>query len=86
MSALASSTCLRCGSDAVIPDAYLVDPNYGGTIAAEMMRAPQALMLKGKERTPVRAQVCGVCGHVELFAADPEALWQAYLDRRDATE
>jgi len=83
MADFASSTCLRCGSEDVIPDAYLVDPNYGGAIGAELMRSPGALMLKGKERGTVRAQVCGVCGHVELFASDPEALWQAYLDRQD---
>ena len=81
MPAPASSTCLRCGSEAVIPDAYLVDPNYGGAIGAELMRTPQAMIRKGKERTTVRAQVCGVCGHVELFATDPEALWAAYQKR-----
>ena len=79
--ASASSTCLRCGSDAIIPDAYLVDPNYGGAIAGEVMRAPRALMLKGKERVTMRAQICGVCGHVELFVTDPEALWAAHQER-----
>ena len=77
-------TCLRCGSSSVIPDAHLIDrgeadnrkPAHVGII-----RKPEAWIFKEEERVQTRAQVCGVCGYVELFVKDPEALWEAYLDR-----
>ena len=76
-------TCLRCGSSAVVPDARLTDRDGSGhqTSEVEVTRRPEAWIFKEQERSPLRAQVCGVCGHVELFARDPEALWEAYRDR-----
>ena len=76
-------TCLRCGSSSVIPDARLTDRDGSGfpTSEVEIARRPEAWIFKEEERVPTRAQVCGVCGYVELFVVDPEALWNAYVDR-----
>ena len=76
--------CPRCGSDAVIPDARLVDRGDGDarhTLEVGLVRQPDAMLVKHEERVAVRAQVCGDCGFVELYAADPAKLWGAYLDR-----
>ena len=76
-------TCLRCGSSSVIPDAQLADSDGSGfpPSKVEITRRPQAWVFKEPIRVVTRAQVCGVCGYVELFAEDPEALWKAYLER-----
>lgn len=31
-----------------------------------------------RAESPLDADVCGQCGHVQLFATRPEALWRAY--------
>lgn len=77
-------TCPRCGAEAVIPDARLVD--RGDSDARKnaevgVMRAPEAVLFKDEVRVPLRAQICGECGFVELYAQNPAALWSAYLDR-----
>ena len=78
------TTCLRCGSDSVIPDVRPVDRDNNDTSKAQQLalaRTPGALMFKGTEFVAMTAQVCADCGFVELHAVDPEALWQAHLER-----
>ena len=76
--------CLRCGSDSTIPDvrALALDSNgaHNG-LELGVQKNPAALVLKGEVRSKTRAQVCADCGFVEVYAVDPEALWQAHLDR-----
>ncbi|MDT0632721.1 hypothetical protein RQM47_14275 [Rubrivirga sp. S365] len=77
-------TCAHCGSDAVIPDAFLYPKDSGGgtgTLQLGLHRNPSALMLKQTERTDTRVQVCGDCGFVALFSTDARALWDAHVDR-----
>ena len=76
--------CLRCGSDSVVPDVRALSLDSNGAhnpLEVGVQRHPEALVFKGEVRSKVRAQVCADCGFVELSAADPEALWQAHLDR-----
>jgi ribosomal protein L37E len=76
--------CLRCGSDSVIPDARALAPDGGGSyypLEVGVQKNPAALVLKGDVRSKTRAQVCADCGFAEVYAVDPEALWQAHLDR-----
>ena len=76
--------CTHCGSDAMIPDAFLYPKDSGGgtgTLQLGLHRYPDALMLKQTERTDTRVQVCGDCGFVALFSADAGALWAAHVDR-----
>lgn len=78
--------CLRCGSDAIVPDARLVDfadGNAKRTLVVGLMRKPDAMLFKDEVRVPLRAQVCGDCGFTELYATDPSALWNAHLDRSE---
>ena len=78
--------CLRCGSDAVVPDAHLVDT----------AGLPVHFMLSGKRPKPklslktlvvyptlhgAEVRVCSDCGLIELVAADPSAAWDDHLTR-----
>ena len=75
--------CLRCGSDSIIPDARVLSNDSGSHAPLEVgvQKTPAALMMKGEVRSRTRAQVCADCGLVEVYAEDPDALWQAHLDR-----
>ena len=74
--------CTRCGSDAVIPDAFAYVKDVGAVRPqAGVLTKPEALMMKGPVRTDLRLRVCGDCGLVEVEAADPRALWEAYVER-----
>jgi len=73
--------CPRCGSDAVIPRVRVVDRDSGDMrqdLEVEVQRRPSALLFKRPERSALSARVCGVCGHAELFAESPRALYAAY--------
>ena len=74
--------CTRCGSDAVIPRVRVVDRDDSGTrqdLEVEVQRRPNAMFFKRPERSKISAQVCGACGHAELYAEAPRALYAAYL-------
>lgn len=74
--------CSRCGSDEVIPRARVVERGDDGArhdLQLEVQRRPNALLFKGAERSNISAQLCAACGHVELFADMPRALYAAYL-------
>ena len=76
-------TCLRCGSDAEIPDVRLIDRDQSSAKRARVGLAtrPDAMLFKGEVVVATRATVCGECGFVELTADDPDALWSAHIDR-----
>lgn len=74
--------CTRCGSDAVIPRVRVVDRDESGTrqdLQVEVQRRPNAMLFKRPERSTLSAQVCSACGHAELYAEAPRALYAAYL-------
>ena len=76
--------CLRCGSDSVIPDVRLLDRGHGDDRRPQelgVQKHPDAMLFKDEVRVRTRAQVCADCGFVEAYAVDPEALWQAHLER-----
>ena len=74
--------CTRCGSDAVIPRARVIDRGDSNTrfdLEVEVQRRPNAVLFKRPERSTLSAQVCAACGHTELYAEAPRALYAAYL-------
>ena len=74
--------CTRCGSDALIPDAFFYAEGYGASkLSVGVYKKPEAMMMKGPVRTDLKLSVCGDCGHVEAEAADFRALWEAYVER-----
>ena len=74
--------CTRCGSDAMIPDAFFHAEGYGASkLNVGVYTNPKAMMMKGPVRTELQMSVCGDCGFVEAQAADPRKLWDAYVER-----
>lgn len=74
--------CTRCGSDSVIPRVRVVERGEDGArhdLTAEVQRRPKAMFFKRAERSTLWAQICGACGHAELYADAPGALYTAYL-------
>lgn len=72
--------CLRCGSDAMIPDVSAQFSGYD-EISLVLQRRPDAKLLKRSVTVKTTASVCGECGWVELRAKDPQTLWEAHHDR-----
>lgn len=46
-------------------------------LRVETYRKPGALVFKGAVSSNLKAEVCGVCGYTELYAAEPGALREA---------
>lgn len=77
-----SPRCTRCGSDALIPDAFLYPEGVGATkLSIGVHKKPEAMMMKQPVRTELQFRVCGDCGFVEAQAADFRLLWEAYVER-----
>ena len=76
-------TCSHCGSDSLIPDAFLFAPNVGTDLKMQVgvYRKPDAKVMKSPVKVETRVSVCGDCGHVRIAANEPGTLWDAYVDR-----
>ena len=82
-------TCGRCGSSKIIPRARAIDLGdhaIVGSLRVAVERDPDALFFKGEERVDTYARICGECGFVELFAEDPQALYEAYVTAKSTSE
>ena len=79
-----TNKCPKCGSSKIIPDAQVLDQGQysDGHLKVVVAEDPDALLFKGKKRTPLRARVCGECGFTELSVEDPHLLYAAYLKSR----
>lgn len=77
--------CLKCGSDAMVPEVRVVDRGDANstrlTTELGLATKPDAVLFKGEVRFETVARVCGDCGFVELYAREPHALWDAHVDR-----
>jgi hypothetical protein len=74
--------CTLCGSDRIIPGVIIEDRNQSSDHRMYVVvdRKPTAFLFRGATRDALRAWICGVCGHVELFVEHPDELYQVYLD------
>jgi len=75
--------CTKCGSESVIPRLRMIERGEDGArhdVQLEMQRRPNALLFKRPERSNLLARACGDCGHVELYADAPRALYMAWLE------
>ena len=73
--------CTRCGSNEVSPRVRVVEYGEGNArydLQVEVYRRPNAMLFKGAELSKVFAQLCGACGHIELYADTPHTLYAAY--------
>jgi hypothetical protein len=74
--------CLRCGSGKLIPMVPVQDQGQysSGRLSAHVgFTNPESWFFKGAVSAKLSATICGECGHTELTAEDPVALYQAYL-------
>ena len=82
-------TCLRCGSDKLIPGLPLMD-RYGDTgfrtdqADVQVDGAPEAWVFKDTTTGHLSVHACGECGHAELRVSNFRELYAKYLKSRDA--
>ncbi|RYD48794.1 MAG: hypothetical protein EOP85_02860 [Verrucomicrobiaceae bacterium] len=69
-----SGKCPKCGSSEIITGARLIDEAEYARTRVSTTAKPDALLFKGYKSTLVDAHVCGSCGFIELYAADPGKL------------
>lgn len=75
--------CAKCGSESMIPRLRVIERGEDGArhdVHLEMQRRPKAMFFKRPERSMLWARVCGDCGHVDLYAEAPRALYTAWLE------
>jgi hypothetical protein len=53
-----------------------------GSLEVVVHGHPESLEFKDRVNGRVLARVCGACGHVELRAANPEELYEKYLESK----
>lgn len=85
---MTATTCRKCGSTDVIPDAVVNDHNsttapfpLGVTAKRANPASGEILGLTATAATmtvPLAARVCAECGAVDLYAPDAASLWAAY--------
>jgi hypothetical protein len=69
--------CAKCGSSKIIPKASVVDGHrFDQRIVVD--GDPHIMIIKNRLYGTLSARVCGQCGHVELFVANPEELYEHY--------
>lgn len=79
---MATTQCLRCGSDKIMPNLRIRDRyelHQGEDLEVVIARNPEAIVFKGLQREALRATVCGECGDVRLTVDNPNGLWQTYV-------
>ena len=81
--------CAKCGSEKIIPLVGIMDQGQysdGKLKAFVGFTNPEAWLFKGRVYARLRATICGECGHTELTAENPGALYEAYLNMQGQTE
>ena len=69
-----STSCLRCGSDKVVPQVPVTVDSAGTRLDVRAQPADTA----GASGAGLTARICGECGHAELKAADFRAIYERY--------
>lgn len=81
--------CAKCGSEKIIPLVSVMDQGQysDGSLKAQVgYTNPEAWLFKGAIYARLRATICGACGHTELTAENPAALYEAYLKAQSQAE
>lgn len=81
-----NSKCVQCGSSKMISLAPVLDQgqNSDGHLKARVgYTNPDAWVFKGSVYAKLKANICGECGHTQLVAENPSALYDAYLRSKD---
>ena len=72
--------CLRCGSTKLIRDVSIGNQDGGPDQKLEIVvfGNPEALFFKDRLTGEIRADICGVCGHLEFRVANPGQVYRHY--------
>ena len=73
--------CRECGSEKIVPNVRVADKDQSGTkqnLSLVFDESPDALVFKNRLLFDLKANVCGNCGYVQLFAENYKDLWYAY--------
>lgn len=81
---MAQAACPKCSSAKIIPAVPVLDQGEysDGYLHAGLVTKPHALILKGLVRVEIQANICGACGHTELFVDNPQKIYDAYLEHK----
>jgi hypothetical protein len=75
--------CAKCGSPKIIPMVGIKDQGQhsDGSLTTQAVgyTNPDAWIFKGPIATRLHATICGECGHTELTAENPAALYEAFI-------
>jgi len=83
-----NASCVKCGSEKIIPLVSIMDQGQysDGKLKAHVgYTNPEAWLFKGAVYARLRATICGECGHTDLTAENPSALYEAYLKTQAQT-
>jgi transcription initiation factor TFIIIB Brf1 subunit/transcription initiation factor TFIIB len=72
--------CPECKSEKIIKDAEAINTD-SSQLKIAVAAQPDALIMKKRVYSDVKAEVCADCGYVRFFAVDPQELWSAYQKR-----
>jgi hypothetical protein len=68
--------CPKCKSNRIVPTRVLDRAEGGVEVCFD--EKPDALFFKNRTKSGVFAQVCGSCGFIELYAFNPDVLYDAF--------
>jgi hypothetical protein len=73
--------CNRCGSTKMVPITGVADQGQysDGSLKAVVYSNPDAWLFKGPVYARLYARICGECGFTELFAENPQEIYEAYM-------
>jgi predicted nucleic-acid-binding Zn-ribbon protein len=79
MKSLSHATCIKCGSDELIPGMEMKDSIQSGSdICIRFVGEPGALFDKEIIDSKFDVLVCGECGYMEFYALNPRVLKDAF--------
>jgi hypothetical protein len=80
-----TSACIRCKSEKIVPRVRVKGGGpYGpelGDITAAIYENPDAMLFKYSHQGSLYAQICGECGHAELFLENPQEFYDVYKNK-----
>ena len=76
-----TNTCPRCNSTKIISDAKVISKGYHpGLTKVSVIRHPHAMIFEDPEEADLKAWICGNCGYTEIYADDPQRLFDAHVE------
>jgi predicted nucleic-acid-binding Zn-ribbon protein len=77
-----SGKCTKCEATQIIQHAMVADNSQGREtdLNVRVDAHPSALLFKLAKRSPLHAYICAVCGFTEFYVAEPQTLYEAFVE------